>query len=538
MAGEKILIVDDDLANALLCKRLLEHAGYQPQAVSNSGEALQALRSTTYDLLITDIRMPDMDGFELMALAAQFNPDLAILLMTGFGTVENAVKALRFGADGLLLKPLSNAGELIDTVDSVLKKQQNKLDALRLKVIRPLFDISEHFFSETALGALGQSIVEDICTQTDSAISGIFISDGNTSHWRLLAGNNITEFPLEENFGQVEETLAAVIDKGPAVKLAIDDPLLHRMSGWMKDNHYRDMVCAPVIRAKEKLLFVAIRSEEQPEWRNPDLELMAIFARQAAIAIENAQLYNELKEFIRQLEDSQRSLIMAEKMAALGRLMASLAHELNNPLQGVQNCLHLAMRSDLPEGQRTEFIEIARNEVERVSGLAQTAMEYYRPSGLVPRPVELLGLVDTVLHLLEPQLKAKNIEVIRNYPDSPVTISIIRDHIQQVILNLLLNAMDAMDALGGKTDMRQIWIDISEHENDVEISVEDNGIGLAQSVEERLFEPFVSTKAYGSGLGLSISYELVVEVHGGELGFVPPLRGEGARVRLLLPRRE
>ncbi|MHB8193122.1 MAG: sensor histidine kinase [Bellilinea sp.] len=535
MAGEKILIVDDDLANAILCQRLLEKAGYQPQAVNDSKKALESLRSNPFDLLITDIRMPDMDGFELMTLAVQSNPDLAILLMTGFGTVENAVKALRFGADGLLLKPLSNGGELIDTVDSVLKKQQNKLDALRLKVIRPLFDISEHLYTETTLEVLSQLIVDDICTQTQSTISGIFVNDRKQSHWQLLAGKNITEFPSEHNFTRVEGSLTAIFDQGPAILITADDPLLQRMSDWMKKNHYRDMVCAPITRKKENLLFIAIRSEDQPEWRKPDLELITIFARQAAIAFENAQLYNDLKDFIRQLEDSQRSLIMAEKMAALGRLMGSLAHELNNPLQGVQNCLHLAARTDLPEEQRKEFIEIARKEVERVSALAQTTMEYYRPGSFVPYPVEMLGLVDGVLNLLDPQLKNYNIEVIRNYPDNPIIIPIIRDHVQQVILNLLLNAMDA---LSSKDEQRQIWIDISENDKEVEISVEDNGVGLAESVEERLFEPFVSTKSYGSGLGLSISYELIVEVHGGDLGFVSPLRGQGARVRVVLPRRD
>src|SRR3972149_9345905 len=153
------------------------------------------------------------------------------------------------------------------------------------------------------------------------------------------------------------------------------------------------MVCVPVKRAKNSYLFYAIRSHAQPEWENPDLELIVIFARQAAVALENARLYNELKDFIRQLEESQRSLIMAEKMAALGRLMASLAHELNNPLQSVQNCLHLADRSDLPESQRQEFITLARQEVERVSALAQTALEYYRPQRLVRPPGDLLGLL-------------------------------------------------------------------------------------------------------------------------------------------------
>ena len=150
---------------------------------------------------------------------------------------------------------------------------------------------------------------------------------------------------------------------------------------------------------------------------------------------------------------------MAEKMAALGRLMASLAHELNNPLQGVQNCLHLAARSDLPESQRQEFILMARQEVERVSALAQTAMEYYRPRRLIRQSVELIGLLETVLNLVEPQLRNNHITVRREFPAQPIHIEVIRDNIQQVILNLLLNAMDALAALPGE---RTIWIEVLE----------------------------------------------------------------------------
>ncbi len=535
MAGEKILIVDDDMANALLCQRLLVRAGFEVQAVNHTADALTHLNSTAYDLLVTDIRMPDMDGFELMALAAQSYPDLAILLMTGFGTVENAVQALRFGADGLLLKPISSAGELVETVGSVLQKRQTKLDAMRLSVLHPLFDISEHIFAETTPDVLSDLIVNDVRIQTQAAITGIFVQDGKESAWKVLAGSNLAQLSQPQKSPAVDRVLRELSGIEPYVLLNHKDARLGRMGDWLRENNYRDMVCVPVNRANNGYLFYAIRSNDQPEWANPDLELMVIFARQAAVALENAALYNELKDFIRQLEDSQRSLIMAEKMAALGRLMASLAHELNNPLQSVQNCLHLAERKDLPEPQRQEFIALARKEVERVSALAQTAMEYYRPGRLVRQKVELLDLFETVLNLVEPQLRNNRISIVRKFPDRPLEIEVIRDNVQQVILNLLINAMDAVSS---QSDPRQIWIEVQDLETEIEICIEDNGSGLAPAIEERLFEPFVSTKPFGTGLGLSISYELVVDVHGGELGFVQPLHGQGARARVVLPRRE
>jgi len=144
-------------------------------------------------------------------------------------------------------------------------------------------------------------------------------------------------------------------------------------------------------------------------------------------------------------------------------------------------------------------------------------------------------LLESVLSLIEPQLRGKQITVSREFPDHSLEIIVIRDHIQQVILNLLLNAMDAVSA---KPNHRQIWIEVNDLQSEVELFIEDNGSGISPEVEERLFEPFVTTKPVGSGLGLSISYELIVDVHGGELGFVPPLHGQGARVRVLLPRKD
>jgi DNA-binding NtrC family response regulator len=108
-----ILAVDDEPGIALLCKRLLSRAGYMVIALTDPKEAVDWLKEHSADLLLVDIRMPEVDGFELIALARRFQPDLAVLVMTGFGTVEMAIHALRQGVDGLILKPFQNGEELI-----------------------------------------------------------------------------------------------------------------------------------------------------------------------------------------------------------------------------------------------------------------------------------------------------------------------------------------------------------------------------------------------------------------------------------------
>src|SRR6202142_3215983 len=154
-----ILVVDDEPGIALLCKRLLSRAGYIVTALTDPREAVDWLKEHAANMLLVDIRMPEVDGFELIALARRLQPDLAVLVMTGFGTVETAIRALRQGVDGLILKPFQNADELIQTVKLSLTDSQQKRDAARINALRPLFTITEAMFSETNQDSLLDLII-------------------------------------------------------------------------------------------------------------------------------------------------------------------------------------------------------------------------------------------------------------------------------------------------------------------------------------------------------------------------------------------
>jgi signal transduction histidine kinase len=116
-------------------------------------------------------------------------------------------------------------------------------------------------------------------------------------------------------------------------------------------------ILIPVARSNLHSVLFAARDATAAErpFRGADLEMFFVLARQAVVAMENARLYADLRDYVRRVEDSQEALLRAEKMAAAGRLTASIAHEANNPLQSVQNCLHLAGREDLPEPKRKEY---------------------------------------------------------------------------------------------------------------------------------------------------------------------------------------
>ena len=174
--------------------------------------------------------------------------------------------------------------------------------------------------------------------------------------------------------------------------------------------------------------------------------------------MENARLYTDLKEYVRKVEESQRALIQAEKMAAVGRLMSSLAHEINNPLQSVRNCVHLAMRDDVNEEQRSSYLNMTESELERLVNTVRHMLDFYRPGAAVKESVGLNGIIERVVQLLTPQLKDSNVQIEVNIEKAIHQVYGVKDQLQQVIFNLLLNRMDAVE----NQPEKRIWVELSQ----------------------------------------------------------------------------
>src|SRR5574339_921161 len=149
METVSVLVVDDEPGIAALCKRVLSRAGYDVVALTDPRAAIEDLQQKRFDLLLVDIRMPEVDGFDVISRAQMVQPDIAVLVMTGFGTVETAIRALRQGVDGLLLKPFEKSDELLSSVRQVLTDNQRKRDTARMQALRPLFNVTETLFAET-----------------------------------------------------------------------------------------------------------------------------------------------------------------------------------------------------------------------------------------------------------------------------------------------------------------------------------------------------------------------------------------------------
>ena len=528
----RILVVDDNLLDVRLCQHILQRAGFEVHSVTDPYIALEWMTQRSFDLLLADIYMPEMDGFELILEAKKRQSELAVLVMTGSSMVEDAIRALERGVDGLILKPFEEGHQLVSAVQHAIVESRQRKDAARLQVLRPLFSATEALNSETHLEILSRLILDFIHDLLQATRAGVFLRQAGQPKFERISDFG-THFLRWDGRGFGDKLLDRV--GIPSEDLRFQMGFVDGDVAMLLEEHrLQSVMISSVARGEDVFLFFAGREMGLKPFADADEELFGILARQAAIALENSQLNTELRTTIARLEDSNRALIQSEKMAAVGRLMASVAHEINNPLQAVRNCLHLATHAELSAEEQAEYSELAKSEFDRLAGIVATMMDYYRPANREKEMVALDRLVGKVLDLLDHHLKTESVNVFLECPKDLPPVCIMRNQIQQVIFNLIVNAVEALHDCPGE---RKIWVEILPGAETVKLAVEDSGDGLTSEMKAHIFEPFFSTKETGTGLGLSICYKIVQD-HRGSLSIVPPIHGTGARFELSLPREE
>jgi two-component system, NtrC family, sensor kinase len=525
MANSIILVVDDEPGITRLCERLLRKADYKVISYNDPIAAIKFVEKNSIDLLLVDIRMPEISGFDFIAKVKDLQPDTAVLVMTGFGTVETAIQALHQGVDGLLLKPFETSGELIETVGQALVDNLKKRDIARIQALRPLFDITETLLAETKPDRLIELVLSAVCGHLHCKNAGFYQYSSEGKSISLLIGHGIT-LPYEarsKDGGLVGRTYGLRSPIWVNAGGAADGDLQSILVAL----GLRSVLCAPISRLNVQGVLYAGRSDDEESFREVDWEMFLLMAHQTAVAMENARLYEELRNYVQRIENSQQALLRAEKMASAGRLTASIAHEINNPLQAVQNCLHLASREELAVNKQQEYIELANHELERLMATVQRMLDLYRPGAVAPQNVDIGILLRRVIDLLSPQMKGHGIQIRYDGSSELPSIMAVSGQLEQVFINLILNAYDAMPNGGEIRISARLIMDM------IEIIFQDTGPGVKVEDRSRIFEPFVSTKEMGTGLGLSVSYGIIT-AHGGNLDLVLD-RGPGACFRVAIP---
>jgi signal transduction histidine kinase len=289
-------------------------------------------------------------------------------------------------------------------------------------------------------------------------------------------------------------------------------------------------IAAP-LRSRDQILGVLDVLHRPPNtFDQDDYRFLTTVADQIAVVLDKALLYTELQEALEKEQSTRAQLVQTEKLAAMGRLVASVAHELNNPLQTIQNALYLVKLEENLSSQAAEDLQVAIDEGTRMGGLIARLRDTYRPVVSADYQSESADtLIEEVSKLLGTHLRHNNVSLsFTPNPDLPSTL-VIRDQIKQVILNLCINAIESMPN-GGELSIYSLYLPDNQ---EVHIGVSDTGPGITPEVQSRIFEPFFTTKEGGTGLGLAVSYE-IAQNHGGTIT-VNNNPGPGSTFTLSLP---
>lgn len=278
---------------------------------------------------------------------------------------------------------------------------------------------------------------------------------------------------------------------------------------------FRDGLVVPLVfQATLRGVLVIAGKESGQRYQADDIEFLSILASQTAVSIENARLYESEREALEKLQKTQKMLVQSERLAALGELSAKIAHEVNNPLGIIKNYLHLTSRVTGEDERVQEYVEIIKQEIDRIASIVRQLLDFHRPRAVQLARVDLTKVVKEVLSLMARQLADANVTTELVVQDDFPKIMAWADGLKQVFLNLLINARDVMK------DGGTIKIGMTADSQLVRMCFEDSGPGIEAENIPHIFEPFFTTKAAGSGtgLGLSVCYGIVSN-HGGSIRF-------------------
>jgi response regulator RpfG family c-di-GMP phosphodiesterase len=292
VAGEKILIVDDEENIQHLCTEILSRQNYIPVAVGTPHRALDRVRDERFDLLLTDINMPEMDGLRLLQAVREIQHEMPAVIITGHGTLDKAIESLHLGAQGFLVKPFTHQ-ELLQVIAEALERNRLLRENMRLKLLMPLFEISQNFLSETDPDNLVQQIAKVAQQETGSDGAMLMLRTESDLVLRAeapagVSGEQVRAFlrSQAQNVVRTTEPLVLLESANKNVDLAAE----------MGKSGLGSVIAMPLSSKGEALGVLALyKRTATVSYNQSDIELITILSGQAMVAIENARLFENLQ---------------------------------------------------------------------------------------------------------------------------------------------------------------------------------------------------------------------------------------------------
>ena len=447
----------------------------------------------------------------------------------GVGTLtrDAAILLLVFTVALPLLRKLEGGLERL-----MFRRRHGVRDAL-VKLIKELGSLLE-------ITALARTLAEGLVTRVPVLSAGLYRYDAAASRFTRLARATSDSADAPATSPVLDKALALWL--GMTGRTLIVEETSFRGGAYTKMRAVvaqleaeRVALVVPLFMEGEVTAVLVVGEKLSGEIFDTDeIELLEMLAGETVIALKNAGLYQDLQSRMEELQRTQESLVESAKLAAVGELAASVAHEINTPLMvilGNSNLLLRQLPSNSPASAKVSIIEM---EAHRAGKIVRDLLNFARKREPKREQLSAHDVLDRAIDLLGPKLALAHVEVERVFDLSLPAIAGDRDQLTQVFLNLITNAMDAMET-GGR-----VVLQTGIHQGDdgrtmVSVSVSDTGHGIPPEHRARIFEPFYTTKSEGRGTGLGLSVSLgILQMHGGSIE-VDSKVGHGTTMRVTVP---
>jgi len=482
---KRVLVVDDEQLILKIISDILSKEGYEVIIANNCEKATDYLKSQSFNVILSDIKMPIKSGIDLLEEIRNKDPNLPVILMTGFASLETAVEAVQNGAFDYLIKPL-DYGKLKSVIEHAADRYELYRENTRL-----LTDLKELNSNLELKVKERNRQLENIL---NSANESIITTDRDLTI--NTANPKTKEIFAKDCIGEKLSSLFEGINFQTIIPNILSDPSYSTKHEIRHDGKFMEVTLSPLI----------------------DFETEEIFGVIAAT------------EDITEKKKLEAQLIHSAKMSGVGQLAAGVAHEFNNILSGIIGYTSLATtRSDI-ESVKKDLMVIEKA-CDRAVEIVNKLLSFSRQKGEKFQVAQLESVIDDALGLVEHTFETEGIRILRNYEKIPA-IRMNLGELQQVFLNLAINSKHAMPnggaiAINTKLEGKYVRIDFS-----------DTGVGIPPENLSRIFEPFFTTKLSersksGTGLGLSVIYA-IIERHGGRIDVSSEVN-KGTTFTILLP---
>ncbi len=515
----RILVVDDEAAVLLTMTSILRQEGYEVDAADGGEKALAAIRERFYDLVLTDLNMPRIDGMQVLAEVHKRSPNTVTLVITGYGSLDSALQAIQLGAYEYLLKP-TEIPELKQAVRRCLERKRYSETETLYRISRAAARAPE---LEQIVPQIAQAGREVLALREVSVV--IFDRDGQAHD-----GPELT--PLASHPALRERLRAGeVVTSEQRVPIA---------EAWAKAADIRTYAFVPG-KAGERLVcaLCAWNGSEPYEFHASALRFLQALADQAALAIENTMLIGELRRNNQELEAANQKLRDLDRLKS--QFLSVATHELRTPLSillGYNSMLAESLQDRLSDDERAT-LEESGAACKRLIRLVNSMLDINQiESGKMRINFaldDLRPVVNGVVTLFQQEARKRGVRLHFELPSRLPRLRLDSERIQQVLINLVGNALKFTPRDG------DVIVAVRQRPAWVEVSVSDTGVGIAPEDQGRIFDEFAQLrkpaghKREGSGLGLAIS-KRIVEAHDGSIR-VSSRPGEGSTFTFSLPLR-